>query len=713
MVPPDDRAKRLPALSWTSVVDADAGTDAGTDGDGDVTTVEPAADVPAPSPTAPLVSPEIAVAPVATGVETARSEPPPVVLAPMTLSIGDPATPSRSAPIVFEPMTIAPTASAPAPTADEPAVQIRTFAPAPIVPVLADEVGTVRPASTPIDPLPEIREATPAHVDEIEPEIAELIDVGDGATEASASAAAPTAAPATTIAASAATTTSTTTSSTTSSTTSAVTAAFAPALPKVAQPEQRHAAPASVEAAPVATTVAPTSATRRGRSARTRRRGARRGVKLVVTLVIIGALVGAAVVFGRPLLFPADWDATTEPYALAVESSRQVEFAEPLEIVPGPDADVAARTVTEALGDGWEADVAMWRAFGLAGGAVTVDQVAAVLGPLTPAVYSTADGQVHLADGAAAGAETDAAITRAMAAAALDQDHVWSAEQPQRTLDGAVTTTAEVARQAAAVQASSTFDGTPAGPDLASFDALPSIVTYRLLAPTVFAEFEAGAPDDANALDGLGVDGPGPLPTTPPGAAPEAVTVDGDVLVGTPVPMDRSFWYLAFASQLDGPAASAASEAIVDSAVVTADRGGTTCAYATFAGTGVEATDTLRGALQRWVADAPAEFAASFSVLTDGTLQLATCDPGTGFASPVRPTAARELLAMRTAELATWEAIRATDTVDPAADYAFAWPFVAGSSTVGELTGLDGATTPAEFADAARASIERTLTPSG
>jgi hypothetical protein len=682
MVPPDDRAKRLPTLSWTSVVDVDAADETANDAADAVADAPRADDAPtepdavlAPSPAAPLVSPTVPAAQTAAEVEAAR--PAPVTLEPMTLTLGgDPAPAGRTDPIVFEPMTIAPAPINPAPPADEPALRIRTFAPAPIVPVLADEVGTIRPASA-ADPLPEIREATPAETEVIEPELAELVDRSDGA-------ATPTA-PEGPVA-------------------DASVAAYAPALPRVAQPDQeRRAAPAHVEPSTVTPVAAPRAA----------RRGSRRGLKIVVMLVVIGALVAAAVVFGRPLLFPGDWDATTEPYALAVERARGQEFAEPLELVSVPAAEVARRSIADVLGDDQGDTSSTWRAFGLATGEVGADGLAASLGPVAAAVYSTDDGQVYVADGAS-GDLSDASVTRAMAAAALDQDHVWSARQTERTLDGATMTAATVARQARDIQTASTYDGAPDDSDLTALDALPSVVAYRLLAPSVFAEFDLDAdPSVGNPLADLGTDGAGPLPTTPPDLAPQPAPIDGDVLVGEPTSMDRSFWFLAFASFLDGTTARTASEAIVDNAVVSAERGTDRCVYATFAGTGVDATSALRGALQQWAAAAPAELGATHSVLADGTMQLVTCDPGAAFATPVRPTAARELVAWRAAELATWEAILATDTADAAADVAFAWPFVAGSTVAADLVALDATTTPAAFADAARASVARTLTPSG
>ena len=54
-------------------------------------------------------------------------------------------------------------------------------------------------------------------------------------------------------------------------------------------------------------------------------------------------LVAAGVVSGQPYIFPGDWDDATAPWALAVETSRGVDFVEPLAVVAGPSAQFATR----------------------------------------------------------------------------------------------------------------------------------------------------------------------------------------------------------------------------------------------------------------------------------------------------------------------------------------------------------------------------------
>ncbi|MEP7209697.1 MAG: hypothetical protein ABI740_02570, partial [Alphaproteobacteria bacterium] len=204
----------------------------------------------------------------------------------------------------------------------------------------------------------------------------------------------------------------------------------------------------------------------------------------------------------------------------------------------------------------------------------------------------------------------------------------------------------------------------------------------------------------------LDQNGPGALRSVSTTVASGPVLVSGDVALTAPRQLDRSFWYLALAGYVDMPTAHAASGAIVENSVVTADRGGTECVYATFAGGDLIQTDVLRTALQTWSASAPAQYASSFSVLDDGSLQLVSCDPGVGFDGNSRFGVARELAAWRLAELATIEHVGGLDGTA-------AWEQVSTSNAVADLIALPADTPAAEMAVAARAAVTSALIPAG
>ena len=419
---------------------------------------------------------------------------------------------------------------------------------------------------------------------------------------------------------------------------------------------------------------------------------------------MLGGIVAAGVVFGQAYLFPGEWDDTAVPYADAVESASGVDFAEPLAIIAEPTAAFTTRMQTQLAAVSPD-ELTQWRALGLASGVVDDATLAGQIAGWQNALYSTSDGQVYHDLGVVAGAELDAQLVQEMAAASLDQRYGWSVDQPQRTLDAAAATSAEVLRQSRQVQQSSTFaEAVPPVPGEATL-ALPPVIGYEMLAPHVFAEFEASIEtgDPANPLAGLGSSGPGLIGDETAVVATGPAMLDGDTAIAPPVAKGRAFWYLVFAGYLDQRTAYDASEAVVESALTGMERGATQCVVATFSGGGVEQTATLRTALTAWAAAAPAEMASSFQVLPDGTLQLVSCDPGIGFEASARPNVARELLSWRMAELATIEAVRGGGGGD--AELVAAWTFVQASPVALDLMALAPSATPAEMATAARDAV--------
>jgi hypothetical protein len=651
MVPPDGARSKLPTLSWDSVVDT-----------GIVPTT------PAPDPTVDDVrGPDESVTSAPISLD------PVVPVSPFEpIDTFAPATPTDARAVPHPPSPPVPAT----PEIEEP-VTIRTTPPAVIVPAIGDVTSGPDSLATPasVDPAsvepasvePALADASAVVSTPAAPEIDDLpvireatpVDIGS------------------------------------------------PLLPTISTPTLTPS-PAVVHATsfefdPASFAPAPTQ-----QPSRRKKRG---GLKLVAVLVVLGGLVAAGLVFGQPYLFPGDWDDATIAYAEAVEVASGVEFAEPLSIVAEPSAEFAARLQAHFATVSPE-ELAQWRALGLASGAVDDESLARQISGWQDAVYSTTDGQVYH-DSGAAGPELDARLTQEMAAVSLDQQFGWSLEQPQRTLDAAAATSAEVLRQVRSVQEASTFTGAVAPVPSEIADALPPIIGYRMLAPHVYAEFETttDVADGANPLADLGVSGPGLLGRDTSTVTSSPTMLDGDVATAAPVAKDRSFWYLVFAGYLDARTAHDASEVVVESAVTAVDRGATKCVSATFAGTGVDETATLRSALAAWAAAAPVEMASSFQVLPDGTLQLVSCDPGAGFDARTRPGVARELLSWRMAELATMEA--AVYGGGGEAQFVEAWAFVEASPMALELMTLPATTSPADMALAARAGFDALFAPAG
>ena len=128
-------------------------------------------------------------------------------------------------------------------------------------------------------------------------------------------------------------------------------------LPPATQPDQSAARAAAAAAmSPLAVEIPQRKPVKRKR--------ARTGLRLVMMLVVLGAIVAGAIVFGRPYLFPDDWAANAHPYADAVEQVTGSAFTEPLTVTAEPTAAYETRMTTQITGDLVDAapDVAIPRA---------------------------------------------------------------------------------------------------------------------------------------------------------------------------------------------------------------------------------------------------------------------------------------------------------------------------------------------------------------
>jgi hypothetical protein len=386
------------------------------------------------------------------------------------------------------------------------------------------------------------------------------------------------------------------------------------------------------------------------------------GVALFFTLLVLVGLIAGAIIFGRPYLFPDEWDEAARPYGEAVETARGSDIDEPL-TVQRRAADVFATSMTAQLVGPWESDLPTWRSLGLISGSVDAGLLRELVADWTAAYYSTETAEVIAND--AAGVEVlDAAIAEAMAAAALDQETGWSSSIDDALLDSPALTRAIVTASSHTTAAATSFGAADTSVrDIGVSTFLPPVLEYRVNAPLAFAEFSTDDPTQRSAdFDALRLASQLQLSGEPELAV-------GDTLVSSQQLTDRTYWYLVFASYIDTATAYAASNDLIQASLATADSAGTHCTYATFSGTDVAGTARVSDVLQQWVSAVPAEMTAGVSTLANGTMQLRTCDPGAGFESGARFGIGREIARLRSVELAAVAAIPAVDgaTADRAA----------------------------------------------
>ena len=413
------------------------------------------------------------------------------------------------------------------------------------------------------------------------------------------------------------------------------------------------------------------------------------GVALFFTLLVLAGLIAGAIIFGKPYLFPDEWDEAARPYGEAVETARGAEIAEPL-LVQRRAADAFAATMADHVIGPWETDMPIWRSLGIVSGTVDAPLLGQLVTDWTHAYYSSSTGEV-IANDVAPSETLDAAITEAMAAAAFDQEAGWSSSIEEPMLDAsALTRSAVIASNRASADATSFGAADLSGRDIGVSTFLPPLLEYRVNAPDVYAEF---ATENAPALDALAA-------SSQLQSSTEPQLADGEILLSSQQPTDRTFWYLVFASYTDARTAYAASNALAQASLATTDGAGTQCTYATFSGTDVDGTTQVANVLQQWATNAPIEMNAGFSTLPNGSMQLRSCDPGVGFESGARFGVGREIARLRAVELAAITSLPAN--VEATVDRAAVIDEVRTSATGLALLDLDFAATPSETAAQAR-----------
>lgn len=423
------------------------------------------------------------------------------------------------------------------------------------------------------------------------------------------------------------------------------TAAAAPAAPAaLSRKDRKHQTKLRKQQQKVATKQVKAASSKSGGS----------GVALFFTLLVLVGLIAGALIFGRPYLFPDAWDEEARPYGEAVEAARGAEFDEPL-LVERRAADVFATAMTAQLVGSWESDLPTWRSLGLVSGPIDAPLLNEMVQDWTAAYYSPETGAV-IANDAAGAAVFDAAVTEAMAAAALDQEVGWAVSLDDTLFDAPALTRAIVTASSRTAAAATVFGAADrSGRDIGVSTFLPPVLEYRVNAPLAYSEFSSELPAQRSAdFEALRVASQLQL-------SGEPELVEGDV-AGAASMTDRTFWYLVFASYNDPSEAYAASNALVQASLTSADSAGRQCNYATFSGTDVDGTERLSSVLGRWVAAAPAEMNATVTTLANGTMQLRSCDPGEAFDSGARFGLGREIARLRSVELAALAGIPAEDS---------------------------------------------------
>ncbi|MEM1333513.1 MAG: hypothetical protein AAGG08_08660, partial [Actinomycetota bacterium] len=371
---------------------------------------------------------------------------------------------------------------------------------------------------------------------------------------------------------------------------------------------------------------------------------------------VLIALIAGAFVFGRPYLFPSDWDETTKPFADAVEEARGAPIEQAFSVIETLPRPFEIGHDANVFGD-WADDVPMWRALGLAAPDVRASANSQFVMERSGAYYSPTDGQVYTSSLTDPENTTD--IQAAVTEAALDQEFGWSSSLTEVTPERAALVRALV--RVGTTATLQRIDPESTLPTPSAMAGLPARLAQQLLAPSVFADvIGTGEIGDSGLADAARRDarlsGVSPLPL-----AAAATLEEGETSVGEATAHDRSFWYLVFAARLDAPTAHDASAAIV-AASLTPFRAttGAACWAAVLETTDADAAVALGLQTAAWAIAAPVENAASMRDPVGNTIEFRVCDPGeTSFSEATVTNGAASLLAYRATELAVIEGVTA------------------------------------------------------
>jgi hypothetical protein len=389
--------------------------------------------------------------------------------------------------------------------------------------------------------------------------------------------------------------------------------------------------------------------------------------KVVLVLILLAGIVAGALMYGRDYLFPEDWNKEVVPAVEALQLRSGLEFKDPVPVNTLSEAEYAAKVAGfifgPSLGAEWQPSIPRWRALGLVDGDPTLESVNGVVSAWMPAFYDPADRQIYRsASGTDSAAATDA-MQDALSAALIDQ---LAGASTAPTPDATAPAVAAAATDSLAHLAVDDFGAelvagsTTPDPDRSAFAPLPVPLAHRLLgvddlgAPIVASL--GGDADRAAAVAGFGVDVTGVL-DVPWTAAPVPALITGDTqdtAADDASARGSDFWYAVLAAYLPADTAADAVNSIGADLFTPAIRGAQQCVYGTFTAATPEALPVLQISALAWAELAPTQAGASATTLADGvTVQLVTCDPGTGADATRTPDVAAALIARQVARLSS------------------------------------------------------------
>ena len=372
----------------------------------------------------------------------------------------------------------------------------------------------------------------------------------------------------------------------------------------------------------------------------------------LLILGVLGAIGAAAVYFGRPFLFPTEWDPALTPIVDDIETERGQEFVHTVGLVQQSEGDFDATVMSLTVGADWASHVPEWRALGIAVGDPTAASVAATVRGGRNAVYDPVTDRIYLPDGvspADAGLDLRLALEQAFDA----QLGATPVEPPATASFAGVSPTGTIARRAVDHYLADGADGDPAAWQPTA--GMPAPLEYELLATDVLGSSilrAAGIDPSIATFTEADSTGLAAVLDDQPRLAEVGALQVGEKALAEPVALGTDDWSLVWAQRLARPDAEQLASIVIADSYRPIDRNGATCAVGVFETAGVPEADIAMVHLTNWVNGAPIESQATVTRLAETRVQLIACDPGPQVAMTPNPDAIRLVVDRQLARLA-------------------------------------------------------------
>lgn len=399
----------------------------------------------------------------------------------------------------------------------------------------------------------------------------------------------------------------------------------------------------------------------------------------MLAVILIAGMVAGALKFGRPLLFPTEWDEELIPIVSEIETEQGVEFAEPVAFVRTDQAELAQRALESTSGTDWVDQVPQWRALGLATGEPTIESVGSAIVGSASVWYDSSTNTIYALGGERpAGAdveEADGTDEETEATTPADGTTDPAAEAEAAELKVLLQTIFE--RQIRGGQfheasaASEGFAGPSSPASLAERSVDGFLFGNRTAPPVPQSGLPAPIAHELLALDGLGqpiVEGSDidPDTLTPgteyPATITEALDVttnenssallrSGDVPLVGPVAIGADEWSLVWGMRLPTETVDRLIGVVTADSYRATERQGVVCVSGAFKTSTPSTADEVEAAMQLWAAAAPAGSGATVARVSPSSVQLDACDPGPDANIVSNPSAPADLVARQVARV--------------------------------------------------------------